>query len=123
MNEQDITIGPGGVTTIAPVPTTLGDMMGLNCSNVRPGVLDITLPCAASIVELNLTHLTVSGKVAGPLSSVVTSDSAQAILPVLIPGLKPPNIAVFDSNGKQVAVKPMLNPERQPEIVRFEGTI
>jgi hypothetical protein len=101
LNEQGVTIGTGGVTKITAVPTTLGDMMGLNSPFAVPGTpqvgLNITLPCAATIVELMLSYL-----------SPVAAD------PTL-------TIAAFNSRGEQVAAKPMLNPQRQPEIVRFDG--
>lgn len=101
LNEQGVTIGAGGVTKITAVPTTLGDMMGLNSPFAVPGTpqvgLTITLPCPATIVELMLSYL-----------------SPVAVDPTL-------TIAAFNSRGEQVAAKPMSNPQRQPEIVRFEG--
>jgi hypothetical protein len=99
--EQGVTIGTGGVTKITAVPTTLGDMMGLNSPFAVPGTpqvgLNITLPCAATIVELMLSYLSPVG-----------------VDPTL-------TIAAFNSRGEQVAAKPMSNPQRQPEIVRFDG--
>lgn len=101
LNEQGVTIGGGGMTKITAVPTTLGDMMGLNSPFAVPGTpqvgLNITLPCAATVVELMLSYI-----------SPVGVDATLAI-------------TAFNSRGEQVAAKPMSNPQRQPEIVRFEG--
>src|SRR6185369_9985334 len=43
--EQGVTIGSQGITTIEPIATTLGDMMGLVCT---ADPMDITLPFAAT---------------------------------------------------------------------------
>jgi len=101
LNERGVTIGSAGTTDIRFAPTTLGDMTGLNCNVATPGLpsgMNITLPCAATTVELMLSYL-----------SPVMFDTTIAI-------------AAFNSNGEQVAVKPMLNPQHEPEIVRFEGS-
>ena len=99
LNERGVTIGSAGTTDIRFAPTTLGDMTGLNCNVTGPGLpqLSITLPCAATTAELMLSYL-----------SPTAFDTTIAI-------------AAFNSNGDQIAVKLMSNPQRQPEIVRFEG--
>jgi hypothetical protein len=101
LEELGVKIGTGGVTKIVAAPTTLGDMMGLNCAVVVPGAplvaMNITLPCAATIVELMLSYV-----------SPVAVDTTLSV-------------AAFNSKGEQIAAKPTLNPQRQPEIVRFEG--
>jgi len=101
LTEQGVTIGALGMTKIVPAPTTLGDLMGLDCLFAgfgHPMVhLNITLPCAATMVELMLSYV-----------SLIAVDSTLSIV-------------AFNSRGEQVAAKPMLNPQRQPEIVRFEG--
>jgi hypothetical protein len=102
-NEQGVEIGPGGMTTtIAPVQTTLGSMSGLNCTfpsdpTRPPGQILINLPCAATTVELIMSY-----------------QSSPT-------GTTPPSIAAFNSAGEQVAARAMLNPVKQPEMVRFEG--
>jgi hypothetical protein len=101
LHEQDVTFGTAGVTDVRSVPTSLGDMTGLNCnvgSQGLPSGLNITLPCAATTVELMLSYL-----------SPTMFDTTIAI-------------AALNSNGEQIALKPMLNPQHQPEIVRFEGS-
>jgi hypothetical protein len=102
LNEQGVTIGAVGETKIMPATTTLGDLMGLNClfAVFGPAMvhLNITLPCAATMVELMLSYVSLFLAVDTTLS-----------------------IVAFNSRGEQVAAKPMLNPQRQPEIVRFEG--
>lgn len=101
-----MTIGSGGQTTIALVKTTLGDMEGLDCSTTTLDPMFVTLPCAATIVELMLTY-----------QSVPTSDFFG------FPGAlaRPPIIETYNSAGAKVDEKTMLNPAGQPEIVRFEG--
>ena len=98
--EQGVTFGGAGATSIAPVPTTLGNMFGLNCdvhAATPEDGLTITLPCGASAVELMLSCL------------------------LAPPAVEAPAIAVFNTDGEQVAGRSMLNPKQQPEIVRFEG--
>jgi hypothetical protein len=95
--EQGLTIGSSGITRIEPIATTLGDMMGLICT---ADPMDITLPFAATTVELMLTH--------------------QAHQPASFK--RPPNVEAYDSAGAKVGEKPILNLMSQPEIVRFEGS-
>lgn len=99
LNEAGVIIGSEGMTRIASVPTTIGDLSGLNVG--VPGtplrVMDITLPCAATSVELMLSYL-----------SPIAKDRELTI-------------AALNSRGEQVSLKAMLNPQRQPEIIRFEG--
>jgi hypothetical protein len=105
--EQGVTFGSGGTgpiepsTTIEPIATTLGDMMGLICgvpTALTLASITITLPCPGSAVELMLTYQEPPGFV------------------------MPPKIEAFDSAGAKVNEKTMLNPTGQPEIVRFEGS-
>jgi hypothetical protein len=103
LEEQGVKIGTGGVTKIVAAPTTLGDMMGLNCPSLATLLmkiiqLDITLPCAATMVELMLSYV-----------SPIAVDTTLSVV-------------AFNSRGEQIATRPMLNPQRQPEIVRFEGS-
>jgi hypothetical protein len=108
LSEQGVTISlivnlPLNVqTTIEPVQTTLGELVGLNCSvptsanqqSMAP--LNLTLPCAANVVELMLT------RIPSPAGS------------------KPPTVEAYTAGGDRI-VKTLLNPPKQPEVVRFEG--
>lgn len=98
--ERGVVFGTGAAaTTVGPSQTTLGSMMGLVCSLVPAGPgLTITLPCAATSVEL--------------LMSYQTSPTGSA----------PPTVAAHNAAGETVASRPLLNPVKQPEVVRFEGT-
>lgn len=98
--EQGATIGvPGANSSFKTIQTVLGAMTGLNCAVMQPAIFPITLPCGATEVELMLTRMPIAGA------------SADA-----------PIVQVFDSKGTKIAEKKMLNPDRQPEIVRFEGS-
>ncbi len=101
LNEQGVTIGSGGVTAIESVPTTLGEMTGLRCLISAPGALpanmSITLPCAATTVDLMLSYL-----------------SAQV-------GGSPAVVLALNSQGETIAYQRMQNPQRQPESIHFEG--
>ena len=97
--ERGVVFGTGAAATIVgPSQTTLGSMMGLVCSIVPASSgLTITLPCAATSVEL--------------LMSYQTSPTSSA----------PPTVAAHNSAGETVASCTLLNPIKQPEVVRFEG--
>ena len=95
--EHGVTIGSKGITTIEPIATTLGDIMGLICP---ADPMDITLLFPATTVELMLTHQT---------------DKPASFK-------RPPNVEVYDSAGTKVVEKPIMNLMSQPEIVRFEGS-
>jgi hypothetical protein len=106
--EQGVTINLivnfplNAATTFEPIQTTLGQMTGLNCyvptsadqRSVAPVLL--TLPCAADAVELMLTQLP------------FPNDS------------EPVTVEAYNAAGDRL-VKTLLNPPRQPEVVRFEG--
>lgn len=95
--EAGVTIGWEGTIKIALVPTTLGDMMGLNVGLPAQPARVIILPCSATSVELMLSYL-----------SAVETD---------------PNfiITALNSRGEQISVRALINPQRQPEIVHFEA--
>ena len=97
LSEQGANIGARGSTKITPVTTTLGDLMGLDCTATALGPVPVILPCPARIVELMLTHQAPAGLVS-----------------------QPPKIEAYSSAGVKVEAKQMLNPSGQPEIVRFE---
>ncbi|HEX2079267.1 MAG TPA: hypothetical protein VHG08_16190 [Longimicrobium sp.] len=103
LREQGVALGAAGeIGTITPVATTLGDLSGLSCTSTsRPGTppspLEITLPCAATTVELVLSRHP------SPL------------------GAAPVTVTAFDAAGRQVAARETVNPVGQPEMVRFEG--
>lgn len=100
LEEKGVIIGSTGTTLIMPVATTLGDLGGIDCSVGQPAkvgsVINITLPCAATLVELNLSRQP------SPAGSTA------------------PTIALFNSKGEQAATKTMRNPIGQPEMVRIE---
>lgn len=100
LSEADVIIGSAGSIRIAIVPTPLGDMAGLNVGlpAVPPRTLDIILPRSAITVSLLLSYLSPAA-----LNNNIT-------------------ITALNSTGEPVATKSMLNPQRQPEIVRFEGS-
>ena len=101
IDEQGVTLGAGGVTNLASVATTIGDLKGLKLPFSNPGTpeigMTITFARAASVVELMMSYL-----------------SPVAVERNIV-------VAAFNSHGEQVASKLMTNPQRQPEIVRFEG--
>jgi len=108
LNEQGVTINlnvsfpVNASATIEPVQTTLGEMTGLNCyiptsadpRSVAPVLL--VLPCAAAVVELLLTQM--------PSPA----------------GSKPVTVEAFNAAGERFT-KTLLNPLKQPEVVRLEG--
>lgn len=101
LNEQGVVFGPDAKTKIAAVPTTIGDLTGLSCSFIVPGVpqagLTVTLPASATVVELMLSY-----------QSPIAVDNSITV-------------TALDSNNVPIATKSLLNPQRQPEIIRFEG--
>jgi hypothetical protein len=101
LNEQGVVFGPDAVAKIISVPTTIGDLTGLNCSFIVPGVpqvgLNVTLPASATVVELMLSY-----------QSPIAFDNSITV-------------AAFNSSDEAIATKSLLNPQRQPEIIRFEA--
>ncbi|HYY92884.1 MAG TPA: hypothetical protein VE713_00100, partial [Pyrinomonadaceae bacterium] len=101
LQEQGVVFGPRGTTVIQSAQTSLGSMSGLNASvtsapGTPPGI-EITLPCAATTVELIISYQ------ASPTGST------------------PPTVNAYNSAGQLVAAKDILNPIKQPEMVHFEG--
>lgn len=113
--EQGVTFGSRGATAIQSVPTTLGNMTGLNCHvaapDAPPGTMNITLSRAATTVGLMLSYES------QPLPIPPKTSGIKAA----IPPAPTVNIAALDSHGAVLASKAMLNPQLQPEIIRFEG--
>lgn len=101
LNEQGVVFGPDAVAKIISVPTTIGDLTGLNCSFLIPGLpqvgLNVTLPASATVVELMLSY-----------QSPVEFDNNITV-------------AAFNSSDEPIITKSLLNPQRQPEIIRFEA--
>jgi hypothetical protein len=99
--EQGVVFGPRGTTLIQNAQTSLGTISGLTCSVIAaPGTppgMDITLPRSATSVELVMSYQT------SPTGS------------------SRPTVKAYNSDGVWIADKDLLNPVKQPEMVRFEG--
>jgi hypothetical protein len=99
--EQGVVFGPKGTTLIQNAQTSLGNISGLNCSvpsvpGTPPGIV-ITLPRSATVVEMIMSYQ----------PSPVGSSR--------------PTVRAYNSDGVRVADKDLLNPVKQPEMVRFEA--
>lgn len=109
--EQGVTIGPKGSTKFAVVKTTLGDLIGLDCTLTAGEPLEVVFPCPATSVELMLTSQ--------PLQTTAARVSVAAVIPSIV--IPAPTIEAYNSAGEKIGEKPLLNPALQPEIIRFEG--